>query len=162
MSVRVDLFDRDHGWTRVGAPDAAHLPLRVTTPLGEVSLQLGGVTAEGGLRHCLVCGHPELFTEKVFPTALGFWIVIAAAVLAPWTNYLSLAAAALLDAAFYVFAPDAVVCYVCRSRHRGFAARPRHPRFDHEIAERLKFGPRAVMGKPMREGGTADAPEPEH
>jgi len=51
---------------------------------------------------------------------------------------------------------------VCGARHRGFSPRPRHPRFDREIDERLRYGERAVMGKPMREGGTADAPEPEH
>jgi len=28
--------------------------------------------------------------------------------------------------------------------------------------EALRYGARAVMGKPMRPGGTADAPEPEH
>jgi hypothetical protein len=43
---------------------------------------------------------------------------------------------------------------------RGTAAsrpRPRHPRFDREIEERLLYGKRAVMGKPMRECGTAEA-----
>ena len=34
--------------------------------------------------------------------------------------------------------------------------------FDREIDERLRYGERAVMGKPMRESGTANAPEPEH
>jgi len=33
---------------------------------------------------------------------------------------------------------------------------------DRTIEERLKFGENAVMGSPMREGGTAGAPEPEH
>jgi hypothetical protein len=51
---------------------------------------------------------------------------------------------------------------VCLARHHRFCPQPRHPRFDREIEERLKFGERAVMGKPMREGGTAGAPEPEH
>ena len=46
--------------------------------------------------------------------------------------------------------------------HRGFDKKPKHPRFDRTIAERLKFGEKAVMGTPMRDGGTADAPEPEH
>jgi hypothetical protein len=74
----------------------------------------------------------------------------------------SLAVAALLDAGLYRFAPNVVVCYVCGARHRGFAPEPRHPRFDLAIAERLRFGARAVMGAPMRAGGTAGAPEPEH
>ncbi|MCB9903130.1 MAG: hypothetical protein H6831_01850 [Planctomycetes bacterium] len=111
---------------------------------------------------CRVCGHLELYTRKDFPKPLGFAIVIVAAILAPFTNYISLGVAALLDFALYFTMPELVACYVCDARHRGFPAEPRHPRFDREIDERLKYGRRAVMGKPMREGGTAGAPEPEH
>jgi hypothetical protein len=114
------------------------------------------------LRGCLVCGHLELYTRKRFPTATGVAIVIVAALFAPATRYASLAAAALLDFVLYRALPDEVVCYVCAAEHRGFSPEPRHPRFDREIAERLRFGPRAVMGKPMREGGTAGGPDPEH
>ena len=116
----------------------------------------------GGLLGCRVCGHPELYTRKDFPKPLGFAIVIVAAVLAPFTNYISLGVAALLDFALYFTMPELVACYVCDARHRGFPREPHHPRFDREIDERIKYGKRAVMGKPMREGGTAGAPEPEH
>jgi hypothetical protein len=125
-------------------------------------LALEGLTEEGGLRGCLACAHPELYTQKDFPRPLGIGLVVVAAALAPFTSYLSLAAAAGLDTALYLWAPSLVVCYACGARHRGFAARPRHPRFDLAIAERLRFGERAVMGAPMRPGGTADAPDPEH
>lgn len=117
---------------------------------------------EDGLLGCLGCGHPELYTRKRFPRAAGVGIVVVAAVLAPATHYLSLACAAALDFLLYRLTPDVVVCYVCSAEHEGFAPRPRHPSFDREIAERLRYGARAVMGKPMRPGGTADAPEPEH
>ena len=70
--------------------------------------------------------------------------------------------AALLDLILYWTAPWMTVCYVCHTRHRGFDPEPRHPRFDREIEERLRYGDKAVMGKPMRPGGTAGAPEPEH
>jgi hypothetical protein len=116
----------------------------------------------GGLRGCLACGHPELYTQKSFPRAAGLAIVVLAAVLAPFTWYLSLVVAAAIDALLWWLGPDVVVCYVCRARHRRFPVPPRHPRFDREIEERLRYGARAVMGKPMRPGGTADAPEPEH
>lgn len=111
---------------------------------------------------CLACGHPELFTRKNVPPAIGILIVVVAACLAPWTHYLSLAIAALIDFALFRLIRDVVVCYVCKAEHRGFSADPRHPSFDREIEERLRYGPRAVMGRPMREGGTANAPEPEH
>ncbi len=87
---------------------------------------------------------------------------MAAAVAAPATHYASLFAAALLDAILYRFAPRVVVCYLCGARHRGFPQQPRHPAFDREIEERLRYGAKAVMGRPMRPGGTADAPDPEH
>jgi hypothetical protein len=128
----------------------------------EHTLHVRQKTQEDGLLGCLACGHLELYTRKKFPRAAGLAIVLAAAVLAPWTNYLSLVAAAALDFVLHRLTPDVVVCYVCGAEHHGFASKPRHPRYDREIAERLRYGQRAVMGKPMRPGGTADAPEPEH
>ena len=116
----------------------------------------------GGLRGCLVCGHPELFTQRDFSRPLGVAIVVLAAVLAPFTHYVSLGVAALLDFLLYHLSGKVVVCYVCQSEHRGFPETPRHPAFDREIDERLRYGKKAVMGKPMRPEGTADAPEPEH
>lgn len=122
----------------------------------------GGLDPQGGLWRCLACGHPELYSRKDFPRSVGFAVVGAAALLAPFTSYLSLAAAAAIDGGLYLVIRDVVVCYVCGAEHRGFAAEPRHPRFDREIEERLRYGGKAVMGKPMREQGTANAPEPEH
>ncbi len=120
------------------------------------------LTTEGGLVGCLACGHEELYRKKVFPPALGLAIVVVAAVLAPFTMYISLAVAAILDIVLFMFMPEAVVCYVCNAHHRDFNSEPKHPKFDREIEERLLYGDKAVMGKPMREGGTAGAPEPEH
>lgn len=111
---------------------------------------------------CIACGHPELYTQKDFPRSIGIAIVVIAALLAPFTWYLSLAAAAILDWLLYRMAPNIVQCYVCKSGHKGFAPEPRHPAFDREIEERLLYGKKAVMGKPMRTGGTAGAPDPEH
>lgn len=129
---------------------------------GGEGLTLERLGRAGGLEGCLACGHPELYTQRDFPRALGLVIVLVAAVLAPFTNYVSLGVAALLDALLYRVAPTLVACYVCAARHRGFAREPRHPRYDLTIAERLRYGPKAVMGSPMRPTGTAGAPEPEH
>jgi hypothetical protein len=127
-----------------------------------IELEPGRLDADGGLWGCQKCGHIELYTKKDVPQALGLGVVVVAAVLAPFTNYISLGVAALIDFLLYQFMPEVVTCYVCETEHRGWAKAPRHPRFDREIAERLAYGKRAVMGKPMREGGTANAPEPEH
>lgn len=120
------------------------------------------LSEQGGLLGCLGCGHPELYTARDFPRGLGISIVVVAAVLAPFTWYLSLVGAALVDAILYRTARRVVSCYRCGTEHRGFAPDPPHPRYDLSIAERLRFGPKAVMGAPMRPGGTAGAPDPEH
>jgi hypothetical protein len=68
----------------------------------------------------------------------------------------------LLDALLYRAVGESLVCYACDAEHLGFANEPRHPRFDREVAERLRYGARAVMGRPMRPEGSAGAPDPEH
>lgn len=147
------------GAARIRAEGPPELP--AAAPPG-VALSMDRVTAEGGLTGCAACGHAELFTRVDFDRRLGIAVVVVAALLAPFTWYLSLVAAAILDAVLYRLSPEVVSCYVCGADHRGFIDRPRHPRFDREIDERLRYGAKAVMGKPMRESGTADAPEPEH
>ena len=147
----------------LSASSPADVPQQVELADGsQHALHRNCITAQGGLNGCVACGHPELFTQKDFPRAAGLTIVVVAALLAPFTYYLSLVAAAVVDALLYRLAPDVVTCYVCSSAHRGFPIPPKHPRFNLEIAERLRYGKRAVMGKPMRPGGTANAPEPEH
>jgi hypothetical protein len=163
-SVEIVCTRDAEGFTRVWGDTPARLPAeaRCAHCGDEHGLVRERITPAGGLVGCVSCGHPELYTLKEFPRKLGISIVVVAAVLAPFTYYISLFVAAALDAALYALAPNMVMCYVCHGAHRGFAAEPSHPRFDREIDERLKFGARAVMGKPMRPGGTAGAPEPEH
>ena len=132
-------------------------------------LSLGGLEGEkraldesGGLWACCACGHPELFTRRDLPQKIGVTVVVIAAIFAPFTNYLSLVLAGLIDFVLYFGMPSVTTCYVCVTEHRGYGAEPKHPRYDPEIADRVRFGDKAVMGAPMREGGTANAPEPHH
>lgn len=166
MSASVEIVcTRDpEGFTRVYADAPAELAAaaRCAHCGDEHALAIERIAPNGGLLGCVSCGRLELYTLKEFPRALGISIVVIAAVLAPFTYYISLFVAAAIDAALFALAPNMVMCYVCHGAHRGFPGEPRHPRFDREIDERLKFGARAVMGKPMRPGGTAGAPEPEH
>jgi len=164
IHVRVPCTCSARGRLEADADANGRLPasLRCSACGTERPLSPDAAPAGGGLVACVVCGHPELFTRKRFPTATGFAIVIVAALYAPSTHYLSLGVAAVIDWLLYHALPDGVVCYVCGAEHRGFPSEPRHPRFDREIAERLRFGERAVMGRPMRKGGTAGAPDPEH
>jgi Zn ribbon nucleic-acid-binding protein len=166
--VRIDLpCSGDHErFAHVYAASAHALTASATCPecSVQIPLHLEQRTDSGGLTGCLACGHVELYTRKDFPRALGIGIVVLAAVLVPFLSwwYPSLIAAAALDLLLHWYAPEVVVCYVCEAEHRGFTNAPRHPRFDRTIEERLKYGEQAVMGSPMRPGGTADAPEPEH
>ena len=162
VRIRCACPGRPHVHASAAAP--ANLPVSVRCASCGTETRLHGdrVSEGGGLLGCCACGHPELYTQKSVPPSVGILVVVVAACLAPFTMYASLAVAALVDLGLYVFVPDVVVCYVCRAEHRGFRREPRHPRFDREIEERLKYGPRAVMGRPMREGGTANAPDPEH
>jgi hypothetical protein len=154
MAVSLERAEGGDRLLEAPSPDAARA--------WKEDLRLDRLDSGGGLQGCLACGHPELYTQRDFPRALGIGVVVLAAALAPFTHYISLAAAAGLDALLYGFAPSVVVCYACGARHRGFAEEPRHPRYDLAVVERLRFGPKAVMGAPMRPGGTAGAPEPEH
>lgn len=120
------------------------------------------VDDSGGLWACCACGHPELFTRRDLPQKIGITVVVIAAILAPFTNYLSLVAAGIIDFALFFAMPSVATCYVCLTEHRGYGPAPTHPRYDPEIADRVRFGDKAVMGAPMREGGTANAPEPHH
>lgn len=126
------------------------------------ALEPGRLEADGSLFACQTCGHNELYTSKDLPKALGLGVVVIAAVLAPWTNYISLFVAGAIDFALWYLLPETVFCYVCETEHRGFSEQPRHPRFDLQIDDRLKYGKKAVMGKPQLGSGTADGPEPEH
>lgn len=166
--VRIDLpcSGAHERFAHVYAASASSVPASATCPEcgAELPLHLEHRTESGGLAACLACGHPELYTRKDFPRALGIGIVVLAAGLVPFLPkwYPSLIVAAALDLLLHWYAPEVVVCYVCEAEYRGFPARPRHPRFDRTIEERLRYGESAVMGSPMRPGGTADAPEPEH
>jgi hypothetical protein len=153
------------GWLQASARSVSDLPTELVCSRCGATMPLlrQHISGAGGVVGCLGCGHPELYRQKEFPKSLGISIVVLAAAAAPFTKfYWSLFAAALIDALLYWVLPERLECYVCKTRHQGFAANPRHPRFDREIEERLKYGERAVMGRPMRPGGTANAPEPEH
>lgn len=93
------------------------------------------VLAGRGPDRCAVCGRSELFREKVIPRALGLGVVVVAAVLAPFTFYISLAVAALIDAVLYAVLPERAVCYRCRADHLGFAGTASLGKFDLHVAQ---------------------------
>jgi hypothetical protein len=87
------------------------------------------------LERCAACGSKELYVQRDFNQKAGLAVVAAGAILAPFTYYASLVAAALIDAGLYLLLPEITVCYRCHAHYRGFARNPRHQAFDLHIAE---------------------------
>ncbi len=96
--------------------------------------------------NCLSCGNTDLWRQKDFPQGLGILMAATGATLSviAWANYQPLLAFAILmvfaaiDMGLYVFMPDVLVCYRCKSRHRKADMHEDHPRFDLELAERYR------------------------
>jgi len=96
---------------------------------------------------CPACGCRDLFVRKDFPQKLGLGVVVVAglAFLAlafrRATFYLGvwvLVAAALIDAALFLFVPKVTVCYRCRAEFRDRPLNPRHGPFELAVAEKYR------------------------
>jgi hypothetical protein len=99
------------------------------------------VRASRLVARCLACGGAQLYVQRDFNQKAGLAVVVVGAVLAPFTYYASLVAAALIDAALYVMLPEITVCYRCHAHYRGFARNPGHQAFDLHIAEQYDARP---------------------
>jgi len=111
-----------------------------------------GLDADGSLLACLACGHDQLYHARDFPRALGIGIVVVAAVLAPFTAYLSLFVAAAADAILAWRVPRRLHCYRCGTVHRGFPEAALWPPFDLEVADVHRYGERAAVARTLGAG----------
>lgn len=91
------------------------------------------------LNTCPVCENKKLYQHKDFNKKLGIAIFLIGAVFAPWTYYLSLIGALIVDAALYPFFPWMQVCYHCKSELRGWHKNPNLDRFNHETAAHYEY-----------------------
>ena len=101
---------------------------------------------EGHLRHCPVCGCPDLYVRKQVPQLTVFALVLVAAVIAmiffgtglnrPAVVVLLVVLAA--DVAIYLFAPRMLVCYRCGSEYRDLPLARGRRRWDAAVAERYR------------------------
>src|SRR5688500_832316 len=96
---------------------------------------------------CPQCECRDLFIRKDFPQKLGLGLVILAGlaflILAanPSTFYIGvwiLVAAAVIDAAIYLFVGKLTVCYKCRSEYRDRPLNPTHEPFELAVAEKYR------------------------
>ncbi len=110
---------------------------------------------------CPACGEALLYKQKDFRQAIGCFVVLVAAVLAPFTYYVSLGVAALIDLVLYRLSGEVVICYriPCKAHVRGVAAGPKVGAFDLSIhdyyrmlarrAEQGLAGPDDTTGPPL-------------
>ena len=94
----------------------------------------GGAPVE----QCPACGGRQLYVQRDFNQKVGLAVVVVGGILAPFTYYLSLVAAALVDAGLYAMLPEITVCYRCHAHFRGFAKNPAHEAFDLHLAEQYE------------------------
>ncbi|NOT02509.1 MAG: hypothetical protein HOP29_18030 [Phycisphaerales bacterium] len=92
---------------------------------------------------CTVCGGTELFIRKDFPQRVGLAVVVVAGLASVYflrTNfmlaYAILAAAVLVDLAFYLVIGKVTTCYACRAEYRGGRLNPAHEGFDLATSEK--------------------------
>ncbi len=117
----------------------------------------GGIAPEASAPEtCLVCGCPDLYWQKDFPQKIGCLIVLAGALLVPWTWGLSLAVVASIDLALYRALPKVTVCYVCRARYRGVPPHPAQAPFDLLTAQRREARARSWADGKLRPAFTPE------
>ena len=103
---------------------------------GRTRLELSPALRSGGpVDRCPACGSERLYVQRDFNQRAGLAVVVLGAVAAPFTHYLSLLGAAVLDALLYLWLPEITVCYRCAAHFRGYPRNPAHLPFDLHIAE---------------------------
>ena len=111
---------------------------------------------EHHLRHCPVCGCPDLYVARAVPTMAGFAAVVLAGVVALVLLGSGLAAVGLIvfgvvlavDLAVQLFTSRRLVCYRCRSEFRGLPIRRDQRAWDSVVAERYSTDTPGVPSKP--------------
>jgi len=100
------------------------------------------LVAEGRVDACCVCGCQELFSQRDFNRPLGLTLAGIGLVLGPFTHWISVGVAVVIDAALYLVVPSVVICYACSAQYRGVEESKRPGGFDIAIHDKYKFSKR--------------------
>jgi hypothetical protein len=92
------------------------------------------------IERCAACGHDQLYFQKDFNRRTGIALVVVGAIFVPWTYYLSLLGATILDYVVWRMVKDVIVCYACQSVHRGYPPNPALHPFDLATHDRHVYG----------------------
>lgn len=98
------------------------------------------------LRHCVVCGCPNLYTRKPFPQVTTFTLVILAALIAMVLYGFDqvklalgvLVVVLLIDLLVYVATSQILTCYRCQADYRGVKIARGQQRWESAVAEKYR------------------------
>jgi len=121
-----------------GVPDAEERTVLTCSLCDYVGLLPLDWAREGEVAVCPICGGQELFRHRNFHQKACFLLLLAGAVLAIVTRFVSVVLAALASVVLYVRAPERLVCYRCHSRIRGHAPSNAHGRYDPRVEAEVK------------------------
>lgn len=115
-------------------PTAA-VPAATACRCGQPIALRSDAIVDGRVVACPACGEALLYQQKDFRQAVGCFVVVVAAVLAPFTYYISLGVAALIDWLLYRLSDQVVICYriPCKAHVRGLVPGPKVGAFDLSI-----------------------------
>ncbi len=94
------------------------------------------------LRPCPVCGGDDFYVQRDFNRKLGLSIVAVGCVLGPFTSWISVVVAVVVDAVLYLVVPSVAVCYACNAQYRGFLKEQKPEAFEIAIHDAYKFAKR--------------------
>lgn len=109
--------------------------------------------ASAPLSPCPVCGSTDLYWQRDFNRKLGIFIVVVGCALGPFTSWISVGIAVVIDALLYLLVPSVVVCYACNAQLRGFSEAQRPEAFDIAIHDVYKFNRRHPPRREMAVAG---------
>lgn len=84
---------------------------------------------------CPHCNCTHFYRQKDFNRSIGCLVILAGAVLVPFSYGLSLVVVAMIDWFLYKRVPDEAVCYKCRDVFKNVSIPENIKPFDHHIAE---------------------------
>ena len=96
------------------------------------------IDPQKGVLRCGICGCHDLYIQKDFSRKVGCAIAAAGAILAPFTKFISLAVAALVDFVLYRVLPLITICYRCGAIYREVPLNPEHQPFNLGINDRYR------------------------
>jgi DNA-directed RNA polymerase subunit RPC12/RpoP len=102
----------------------------------------GEIATTGRVAACPVCGSADLYSQRDFNRTLGLAIVAVGLGLGPFTQWISVGVAVVVDAVLYLVVPTVTVCYACNAQLRGLAKEVAPPAFDIAVHDAYKFGKR--------------------